>query len=215
MNDDWRLEVDLHESGFAHALRERLDATDLEHRLETSFADRVVVTVDGPVLFCYAGSQAQLQAAEQLIRGLAAEKGWQADCELTRWHAEAEAWEPADRPLPASPQEQAAEHEELIAREREEVREQGYPDFEVRVQCRTEGDCAAFAARLEAEGVHVVRRGKFLLVGAPDEDTAQALAARFHREAPEGSAVLAEGSVPSIYAGRPFNPFALFGGLGG
>ena len=46
-------------------------------------------------------------------------------------------------------------------------------------------------------------------------DAAQALATRFHSEAPEASAVLAEGTLPAVYATRPFNPFAIFGGLGG
>ena len=47
MNDDWRLHIDLHDDGIAHRLGESLQAEELEHDLERSFADKVVVSVDG------------------------------------------------------------------------------------------------------------------------------------------------------------------------
>jgi hypothetical protein len=37
MNDEWRLQVDPHDSGHAHALAERLRAEELEHDLSTDF----------------------------------------------------------------------------------------------------------------------------------------------------------------------------------
>ena len=215
MSDDWRLRVCLHEQGLVHALSERLDAHEVEHELEASFADRVIVSGDGSELFCYAGSSEPLQAAQRLIETLADERGWRVDFELARWHPDEQAWKDPGLALPETGSEREAEHAARIAREREEARAQGYPSFEVRVQCATEGDCEEFAARLRAEGLQVVRRSKYLLVGAADEDTANELAARFHREAPEGSAVVAEGTLPAVYSGTPLNPFALFGGLGG
>ena len=63
MNDDWRLHIDLHDHGFAHRLGETLQAEELEHDLERSFHDKVVVSVDGTDVFCYAGSRAQAEAA--------------------------------------------------------------------------------------------------------------------------------------------------------
>jgi hypothetical protein len=215
MNDDWRLRVDVREEGLAHALSERLDAFELEHELEGSFHDRVIVSTDGPELFCYAGSREQAEAAERLIRELAAERGWVVDCRLSRWHPEAEAWEDPDVPLPASDEQRLAEHAERIEREREEARSQGYPSFEVRVECRSERDCEGFAERLRGEGYPLVRRGRFLVIGAADEDSANELAARCHREAPEGSEVVAEGTIPAVFSGSPMSPFAIFGGLGG
>lgn len=214
MNDDWRLRVRLNEPSHAAALTERLNALRLEHELETSFADRVIVSTDGSEVFCYAGSRAQAEAAERLIRGLAAEHGWQLETELAHWHPEAEAWEDPDLPLPDSPQQVAAEHAERISRERVEAREQGYADFEVRVECRSVSDCSAFAERLRDEGLAVVRRGRYLVIGAADEDAAAQLAARARREAPEGSSVVAEGTRPAVLKGSPLNPFAVFGGLG-
>ncbi|HLJ02377.1 MAG TPA: hypothetical protein VKT31_03005 [Solirubrobacteraceae bacterium] len=215
MNDNWRLRINLHGHGLARSLSERLDASTIEHRLETSFRDRVIVSVDGPEVFCYTGTRAQAEAAEQAIRGLAAEHGWELDAELRRWHPESEEWEDADVPLPDSDADREAERAELIRREREESDRQGFPSYEVRVECATEGDCEAFAARLEAEGLRVVRRSRFLVIGAADEDTARALAARVHHEAPDGSAVVAEGTVPAVMSVSGGNPFAVFGGLAG
>ena len=60
-----------------------------------------------------------------------------------------------------------------------------------------------------------MRRWKYLVVGAADEDSAKALAARLEAEAPAGSKVTAEGSGKVAWAERPANPFAIFGGLGG
>jgi hypothetical protein len=215
MSDDWRLRVRLSEEGLVHTLSERLDAHEVEHELEASFSDRVIVSVDGSELFCYAGSREQLEAAERLIETLASERGWRIDLDLARWHPDEQAWKDPSLALPGTGSEHEAEHAARIAREREEARVQGYPSFEVRVQCATEHDCEAFASRLRSEGLQVVQRSKYLLVGAADEDSAGELAARFHHDAPEGSAVVAEGTLPAIYGGTPLNPYALFGGLGG
>jgi hypothetical protein len=215
VSEDWRLRVCLHEQGLVHALSERLDAHEVEHELEVSFADRVIVSSDGSELFCYAGSREQLQAAQRLIESLADERGWHVDFELARWHPDEQAWKDPSLALPESGPQHEAEHAARIAREREEAHAQGYPSFEVRVQCASEHACEQFAAQLRDEGLQVVRRGRFLLLGAADEDSANELAARMQREAPTGSAVRAEGTLPAVYGGTPLNPFALFGGLGG
>jgi hypothetical protein len=215
MNDDWRLRINLHGQGLARLLGERLDATTIEHQLETSFKDRVIVSTDGSEVFCYAGTRAQAEAAERAIRALAAEHDWQLDAELTRWHPQSGEWEDPDVPMPDSDAERDAEHAELIRREREESERQGFPSFEVRVQCASESDCEAFAGRLQDEGLRVVRRSRYLVIGAADEDMARELAARVHREAPDGSAVVAEGTVPAVMSVSGGNPFAVFGGLAG
>ena len=50
------------------------------------------------------------------------------------------------------------------------------------------------ADRLESEGLHVLRRWRFLLLGARTEEEAQALAARIRAEAPPGTKVTPEGN---------------------
>ena len=76
MNDDWRVVSTLREDGLAHQLAAHLDADELEHDLEHSFHDRVIVSVDGPTVFCYTGSREQAERALELIRQVAAQHGW-------------------------------------------------------------------------------------------------------------------------------------------
>jgi hypothetical protein len=219
MNDDWRLRVDLHEDGVAHELTERLEAFDLAHDLRTSFGNRVIVSRDGPEVFCYADSRAQAEAAERAIRSVAHDHGWRFDATLEHWHPAAERWEAPDAPEPEGWPDAAAERAELVERQKIESAEQGYPEYEVRVRCASHRDALELARRLREEGIQTVQRREFLLVGAPDEDTAAALADRIRREAPAGAGVTAEASVPEIVAevpfATPFSPFSVFGGLAG
>lgn len=220
MSDDWRLRVVLADERQARELADRLERFSSDHDLAAAFSDRVIVSRDDTEVFCYADTREQAEAAERAIRSLASDHGWELTAELRRWHPIAEEWEDADRPLPATDAEIAAEHAEVIDAEREESREQGYPEFEVRVRCRSRHDANELAQRLRAEGIDTVHRWEFVVLGAADEDAARELADRIRREAPPGSTVLAEASVSEVADEAPFatpfnNPFAVFGGLGG
>jgi hypothetical protein len=215
MSDDWRLRVDLHESGAAHELTEHLDSTELGHELARASENRIVVSRDGDEVFCYADTREQIEGAERLIRSLAADHGWQLDVELRRWHPAAEQWEDPDKPLPETDAERVAEHRELIERERHDEAAEGYAEFEVRVQCHSHRDAVALDRKLRAEGLPTVRRWKYLLIGAADEDSVNALAERLKREAPAGAIVSAEGTRRAAFEDTPSNRFAIFGGLGG
>lgn len=215
MNDDWRLQIDVEDEGRGTSLSERLDAAELEHELSVAFHDRLIVSVDGPRVFVYAGTREQAEQARDLIAKLAATQEWAITQVLTHWHPEAEEWEDPDLPLPAGDAAKVAEHAELIAAERKQLEETGAPEFEVRVDLPSHRDASRFAESLRAEGLPAVRRWKYLVVGATDEDAAAALAQRLEGEAPAGSKVTVEGSGQVAYAERPANPFAVFGGLGG
>jgi len=213
MNDEWRLRIDA--GGAGDEMVERLASRELEHDLSAAFGDTVIVSRDGDAVFLYAGSRDQAERAADLVAQLAGRNDWQLATELTRWHPEAEEWKDPDEPLPADPGARRAEHEEAIADERAEVEASGEPRFEVRVDLDSHGDAARFAERLEGEGLPVVRRWRYLVVGAEDEDAARALAERLRGEAPAGSEVQVEGSGRVAWEERPPNPFAIFGGLGG
>lgn len=215
MNDDWRLRVDLHEHSFAHQLSEALDAVQIEHQLERSFHDRIVVSVDGPEVFCYAGTRAQAEAAEQLIRQLLTDHGWEADIDLAHWHPISEQWENPDEPLPDSETDAARERAERIAAERAESAEQGYPEFEVRIQCGSRARAGELSDKLEHEGIPNVHRWSYVLVGATDEQSAQQLAERLRSEVPAGTEITVELNQLAIWENRPGNPFAVLGGLAG
>jgi hypothetical protein len=216
MSDDWRLHVGLVDDGAARELTERLHAERLGEDVQTAFGDQLIVSGDGPNVFIYAGERAQAELAAEAIRTIAAEHGWEVALELKRWHATAEEWEDPDVPLPRTDAERAAEHAQLVAKEREESAQRGYAAYEVRVHCSSHRDTVALAKRLHEEGLPVVRRWHYLLVGAGDEDAANALAERLRAEAPPGSTVVAEVSQRAAYDDDPARgSFAVFGGLGG
>lgn len=216
MNDDWRLSIEFEEQGFAHGVSEDLAAGELDHDLEESFGDRVIVTHDGPHLFLYAAGREQTEEAEKVVRSLAEENDWHiASSTLERWHPTELEWADPDKPLPRTEGERDSEHESLIEEERSEAVERGYPEWEVRVDTPSHRDAAEMSKRLDAEGLQNVRRWKYLVVGAIDEDSAQALAERLRAEAPEGSTVKVEGTFQAARHEAPSNPFAIFGGLGG
>jgi hypothetical protein len=214
MNDDWRLHIDLHDQGFAHRLGESLQAEELEHDLKRSFADKVVVSVDGNDVFCYTGSRAQAEAAQRVIDKLIADQHWQADVELTHWHPLAERWEPADDPGPVDPEHAAAERAERIADERAESAEQGFPEYEVRVQTRSRGDARDLVQQLEDEQIPAIQRWSVVLIGANDSAAAEALADRLRKQHP-GLEITVELNGRRVWKDLPGNPFAVLGGLAG
>jgi len=215
MNDEWRLQIDVQDDARVTAIGEHLAARELEHDLSDSFEDRVIVSRDGTRLFVYGGTREQVEAAGKLIQQVADREDWTIETRLRRWHPAAEDWENPDEPLPQNAESAAEEHEALIASERNRSEYSGEPEYEVRVDLDSHRDAVEFAKQLESEGLPVVRRWKYLVVGATDEDSAKALAARIESEAPSGSEVRAEGSGQVAWAERPPNPFAIFGGLGG
>ena len=211
MSDDWRLRIDVHEPSRARRLLDRLDASELEHELETSFHDRVIVSRENSTVYAYTGGRAQAERAEKVARRVADEHDWEIDIALHRWHETAERWEDPEVPLPATDAERAAEHAELIAAER------GDPvtEFEVRVECSTRRAARELADKLRGEGLKSVHRARYVLVASPDEDSAKALAERIRAEVPADATVTTEGKYDAVLAEVGPNPFAIFGGLGG
>jgi hypothetical protein len=215
MDDDWRLQIDLHEVGRARALTERLNAEQLEHDLSDAFHDRVVVSREGAHVFLYTGTREQAEGAQDVVEADAKQHGWAVDVAFRHWHPTAEDWEDPDKPLPEDDATKLAEHQALMSRELEETAWSGHPEFEVRVDLPSRHDAVTFSGQLREEGLPAVHRWKFLLVGAANEDMAKELAERIRNEAPSGSRVNVEGTWAAAYAERPPNPFAVLGGLGG
>jgi hypothetical protein len=214
MNDDWRLQIELEDEGHLAGLVKRLDAQELEDELGDAFGERVILSRDGRLIFAYTETRRQAEAVAARVAALDEEHSWAARTELRHWHPVAERWEEPDLPLPEGDAAVAAEHAEAIAAERERLAETGEPEYEVRVELSSHGEAARLAERLQAEGLPTVRRWKYLVVGAADEDAAKELAQRLQMQAP-GSEVTAEVSGQVAWSERPANPFAIFGGLGG
>lgn len=215
MNDDWRLRIDAHEHALAHQLGELLHDNELEHDLDAGYHDRIVVSVDDSDVFCYAGTRAQAEAAERLIQRLAGDRGWKIAVELSHWHPVSERWESPDEPLPATADEANAERADRVADERVESAQQGYPEYEVRIHCASRGEAGELAQQLEHEGIPNLHRWSYVLIGATDEDSANALADRLRGEAPGARTITVELNARAVWDERPSNPFAVLGGLAG
>jgi hypothetical protein len=195
LNDDWRIRVDVEEE-HAEGLLERLGldlgsearklAEDLEGR-------RLVVSRDDDTIFVYAGSRAEAERARAVVEAELRELGAEARVgPIEHWLADEDRWD--DEP----PQEFEAE---------QDVLEQGLSPWEVRLETASPEQAEAIARKLAADGHGVVRRNRYVLVGAASEDEARELAKRLHGEA--------EASGELVYETLPQNPFVIFGGMGG
>ena len=158
MNDDWRLKIDPREEGHAGQLVDHLDSRGLEHDVRDAFHDRIIVSHEGSEVFLYAATREQLESAGELVNSLAKQHGWKLSTELRHWHPAAEEWEDPGKPLPDNDRALKAEHAEEIAAEDKQVREQGYPNFEVRVECPSHHDAMHFRQQLREEGFYSIAR---------------------------------------------------------
>src|SRR4051794_17466100 len=112
MGDDWRVELVVDEGGGAEKLLDDVREIEVAHETRDALGDRVIVSHDDDRLFAYASTAEEAREAERVLRERLAAHGLGASGELQRWHPEAERWEPGDVPLPATPDEHAAEHEQ-------------------------------------------------------------------------------------------------------
>ncbi|MDE3131481.1 MAG: hypothetical protein KGL16_10035 [Acidobacteriota bacterium] len=215
MNDDWRVQVTCPTTATAASLGEALREGEFQHDMQHAAGERVIVSVDGPELFLYAGSRAQADRAADAVKALVARSNPSVRTELRRWHPVSEEWVDAGLPLPETEAAVAAEHAETIERERAESASLGYSEYEVRVSTSSHRETLELAEQLRADNVPVLRRWRYLVIGASDEDSAAALADRVRALAPADTTVAVEASAPAAEAGAPPNPFAVFGGLGG
>jgi hypothetical protein len=192
--DDWRIRIEL-EGDRAGGFLERLGldlgsrARELAEELER---DRLPVSRDGDTIFVYAPTRLQARQAQKVIEAELEEAGIKPlVVRLEHWLADEERWD--DEP----------KHETW----EEELREEGYAPWEVRVECKTHDEADALADRLEQEGYDVIRRWRYLIVGAAAREEAEELARRLHGEVEPGGEL--------VWETLPRNPFAVFGGLAG
>jgi hypothetical protein len=201
-DEDWRVTVTLPEEGHVQralqALREHEVEDDVRHRL----GRRVAVSADGSNIFMYAGTEDAAREAEQVIRDVLAKRQLTARFALDRWHPIEQDWEDAGAPMPETAEERAAEHERRVADETSESLATGQASWEVRIELPSRREAAELAKRLRDEGrAPVVRRWKYVVVGANNEDDVKQLASAISQEVP------ADASVHS--AEIPFVPFGL------
>jgi hypothetical protein len=209
--NDWRLTVRLRDGSQAGQAAAHLSAHEAEGEVQRRLGGRVVVgTGGGDELFLYTHSRDAAATARLSVSTLLAGHGMEADYSLDRWHPVAEEWEAADIALPATAAELAAERQRLDAEDTSESLASGIAMFEVRVQLPSHRDAVALADRLRDAGHSVVRRWRFLVVGANNADQAEEFAAAIRQQAPAGAVV----STEEVGPGRPYTAFELAAGSG-
>jgi hypothetical protein len=202
-NSDWRVTISADDPAQAerarHLFSEHTVAEDAHRRLGRT----VAVSAGDSQIFLYAGTEIAAREAEQAARGLLSEHGIQAEFALHRWHPIEEEWESPDVAMPQTDAQRHAEHERLEEAETAESLATGEAQWQARVEFPSHHEAAEMARKLQGEGRVVVRRWKFLIVGANNEDDARELAGQIKREAPPDATVRAEHA-----GGRlPFIPF--------
>jgi hypothetical protein len=211
MSDDWRLTLDLGEGGPVEELVEDIRARELQHDAGADLGERAAVTHDGHRVYLYTDAAEAAARAQALLQPLLSQPRYHAQVSLHRWHPTEERWEPADVPLPQTPEEEEAERARREEEEREESREQGYPEWEVRLTLPNHAQTRELAERLTSEGVPVVKLWRHLLVGAETEDDARALAERLRTEAPPDTRFEVEANGQEVW--RETHPLTVFGGI--
>jgi hypothetical protein len=198
-SDDWRVTISL--TGQEQAA-EPAPLPAVEEDIRRQLGHSVAVGAGDVQIFLYAGTEAAAGNAERTALDVLAQHDLQADAVVHRWHPIEEEWETPDVPMPRTEAERQAERQRLEDTETAESQATGMARWQVRVELRSHHEAVALARQLENEGQPVVRRWKFLVVGASNQDQATELAEQITREAPPDAAVHAEQSG----VGWPFIP---------
>jgi len=193
MSDDWRIHITVSHGDDNLLDRLGLELDDEARELASELKERrLAVSRDGDELFVYADTQPAAETAHAVVEAVLRQEGIHATgSKVEHWLENEERWD--DEPPGETWEEEEFEH--------------GHAPWEVRVARATHADARRLAEQLEAEGYSVVRRWKYLIVGAASKEDAQALAERVHGEVEPGGEL--------VWEVVPGNPFAIFGGLGG
>ena len=214
--DDFRIKVLFQDEGgllhFGRSMHER----EFEEELREQLGGGVIVTRDDREVFLYASTLEQARAADTAARQVIEHQQVNAHVSpVEHWHPVEESWQDASIPLPRTDEEIAAERARQEADEARDSREQGYAEWQVRVDLPTHRDAVELAERLEDEGISpLVRRWKYILIGTETDQQAGALAERIRAEAPPGAEVMAEPSAAIGWELTSGNWFNTFGGFG-
>ncbi len=188
-DDDWRVTVTLRDQRHVGRALQSL----LEHKAEDDpllrLGHRVAVSTDGASVYLYTGTEVAAREADRVVREVMAQRGLAADYGLDRWHPLEEKWEGAAVALPRTAGQEQDEHQRLEDEETRESISTGHALWEVRVELPSHHDAVELAERLRRDGRSVIRRWKFLVVGANNEDQAKDLARTLAQEAPAATSV--------------------------
>jgi hypothetical protein len=201
-SDDWRVTISLVGQAQVEQVQRALSEHEVEEDVRRQLDRTIAVGAGDSQIFLYAGTEIAAMEAERVARAVLAQHGIQAEFALSRWHPIEEQWESPDVAMPQTEAERQAEHQRLEDSETAESLAAGFGRWQARVEFPSHREAVAMARKLEGEGRAVVRRWKFLIVGADNEDDVRKLAGQIMREAPPDAVVRIE--EPGV--GWPFMP---------
>jgi hypothetical protein len=202
-SNDWRVTISLTDPSHLEQAQRSISAHEVEEDVRRQLGRSVAFGAGDSQVFLYAGTENAARDAERVARDVLASQGIQAEFALHRWHPIEEEWEDPDVALPRTEAERQAEHQRLEDAETAESLAAGTAKWEARVEFPSHHEAVALADKLRSEGRTVIRRWRFLVVGANNEDDARELAEQIRQEAPPDATVRAEHSGTRL----PFIPF--------
>ena len=198
MADDWRVTVTFRDDADVQQAVRSVREHEVEDDVRSRLGHRIVMSVDGSTAFLYAGTEDTAREADRVVREVLAQHQLSAEFALDRWHPLEEEWEDVSVPMPDTAEQRAAEHQRLVDTETQDSLAAGQAGWEVRVELPSHRRAVELAERLQAEGRPVIRRWKYLVVGANNEDDASALAEAIGQEIPAKASVRTL-AIPFIY----------------
>jgi len=202
-SSDWRVTISLADEAHAERARRSFSEREVEEDVHLRLGRNIAVGGGDSQIFLYAGTENAARQAEQVARDVLADHGIEAEFALHRWHPIEEEWESPDVAMPRTEAEREAEHQRLEDAETAESLATGAAQWQVRVEVPSHREAVALAAKLDGGGRAVVRRWRFLVVGANSEDDAREFAEQVRGEAPPDATVTAEPAGVRL----PFIPF--------
>ena len=201
-SDDWRVTISVSGQAQAGRAQRSFSLHEVEEDIRRQVGRTIAIGADERQIFLYAGTETAARDPERITRDVLAQDGITAESALHRWHPIEEQWENPDVPMPQTQADRQAEHQRLEDTETAESLATGIAQWQVRVEFGSHRETVALARKLENEGRAVVRRWKFLIAGASNQDDARELAGQIRRDAPPDATVTAE----QLGVGWPFMP---------
>lgn len=199
MSDDWRVTVALHAGGHAQRVVRSLSDHELQDDVRRRLGHGVAVSADRSRIFLYAGTAGAAREAERIVREVLGEQQLPADLTLDRWDALKQEWVDPGTPAPGIAEVRQAEHQRLIDEQTRQSLVHGEAGWKVRVDMPSHHEAVALADRLRAEGRPVIRRWRYLILGASNEDQARELARAIERDASPAVSVRIQPAMFSHY----------------
>ncbi len=189
---DWRVTISLTGQAHVEQARQSISEQEVEQDVRQRLGRNIVVGAGDSQIFLYAGTELAATEAERTAREVLGQLGIEAEFALHRWHPIEEEWQSPDVAMPRTEDERQAEHQRLEDAETADSVAARSAMWQARVELESHREAVALAHKLQGEGYPVVRRWKFLVAGANNEDDAKALAEHIRQEAPPGATVFAE-----------------------